>query len=340
MEFRRVLFRSDFDYFLEIIRENNPHLGYFQRNNMGREEEYEKMREIVKSAQTPQDIYNIINTLCKFEFKNYAHLTPLHFDTFSYYYKYFSDERLSDLSNMPETVKKYMEYCKKIFTDERAYSLYDGQIKEKYGKEESVKTYSRTENYKSYLKAEIIEENRIARIIIPTFTFPDEEKDIMYEYLTQFKDYEHLIFDIRGNGGGNSNYWAEGIVPYIIKEPTTWEYYLIFKDTEAVRAWSRISEAEPISNLPIYDKLDENTRQDIEYVDIFIHEKVSITNDENLHVSAKIWILQDKNVYSAADGFVSCAKDTNIATLIGQTSGGDGVGRDILPILLDRKSVV
>ena len=37
----------------------------------------------------------------------------------------------------------------------------------------------------------------------------DEDMKIIKPYLEQIKNYNALIIDIRGNGGGDNEYWAE-----------------------------------------------------------------------------------------------------------------------------------
>ncbi|MFQ7454202.1 MAG: S41 family peptidase [Flavonifractor plautii] len=40
----------------------------------------------------------------------------------------------------------------------------------------------------------------------------------------------------------------------------------------------------------------------------------------------RIWVLVDESVYSASESFVLFCQQTGFATLVGRTTGGDGIG--------------
>ena len=48
----------------------------------------------------------------------------------------------------------------------------------------------------------------------------------------------------------------------------------------------------------------------------------------SINFKGKIYLLVDKAVYSSSDGFASFAKASKFATLIGERTGGDGIGPD------------
>lgn len=48
------------------------------------------------------------------------------------------------------------------------------------------------------------------------------------DFLIEVKDYKTLILDIRGNGGGNSDYWRAHIAPLLINKPIEYNTYLLY----------------------------------------------------------------------------------------------------------------
>jgi C-terminal processing protease CtpA/Prc len=58
--------------------------------------------------------------------------------------------------------------------------------------------------------------------------------------------------------------------------------------------------------------------------------EMTIQPQNSLGVKGKIYLLVDRHVYSSAEMFASFAKNTGFATLVGNTTGGDGIGQDPL----------
>lgn len=56
-------------------------------------------------------------------------------------------------------------------------------------------------------------------------------------------------------------------------------------------------------------------------------------NKESINFKGKIYLLVDKYVYSSSEMMASFAKESNMATLVGERTGGDGIGSD--PMLID-----
>ena len=50
--------------------------------------------------------------------------------------------------------------------------------------------------------------------------------------------------------------------------------------------------------------------------------------EESIKFQGNIYLIVDGGVYSSAEMFAVFAKDSNFATVIGQSTGGDGIGTD------------
>ena len=44
------------------------------------------------------------------------------------------------------------------------------------------------------------------------------DEKVLAEFLQEIKNYSNLIIDIRGNGGGDSRYWQEFLLPKILDD--------------------------------------------------------------------------------------------------------------------------
>ena len=51
----------------------------------------------------------------------------------------------------------------------------------------------------------------------------EETYTAVADFLRANQDADHMMIDIRGNGGGNSSTWVKGIVPYLTGETLRWD---------------------------------------------------------------------------------------------------------------------
>lgn len=59
---------------------------------------------------------------------------------------------------------------------------------------------------------------------------------IIKDYLERVRDYPILIIDIRGNGGGNSAYWSEFLMPLIVDRSYSQKTYSFLRDGQLLNS--------------------------------------------------------------------------------------------------------
>ena len=71
----------------------------------------------------------------------------------------------------------------------------------------------------------------IKQMVTPDSSIPSfqEEYDSIKDYLQKIKDYQVLIIDIRQNGGGNSGYWSDFLMPLIVHKEYSQQTYSFIK---------------------------------------------------------------------------------------------------------------
>lgn len=207
----------------------------------------------------------------------------------------------------------------------------------------------------STVVTEIIEEEKIAYMKIPTFDFMQMEvdHDIIENFMMQVNDYPYVILDIRGNSGGSEAYWMEMIVPYLISEPVSYKTYYMYRGGEfeldflnykaaengeeqeggliPFKNVSDVFEEEYINNLPT--ELDTDFNYYIGSVRVF-------EPNEKSNFNGKVFLLVDRAVYSSSEAFAVFAKETDFATLVGEVTGGDGIGTNPLVVTLPNSGLV
>lgn len=149
---------------------------------------------------------------------------------------------------------------------------------------------------------------------------------------------ENAVLDIRGNGGGSDDYWINGIVAPNLTKTSGVDYYCLYKGEESkkyaavCRGIEKVDKSE-ISNLP---KLN---REDYESAECVGKNRMEIQGTDSPLFTGRFFVLTDGYNYSSSESFVRFCKETGFATLIGETTGGDGAGYNPLIFSLPNSGI-
>ena len=167
-----------------------------------------------------------------------------------------------------------------------------------------------------------------------------ENEDLIADYLATLPEVKHIIIDVTGNGGGSTAYWANVIVKpfggvyrssfriYYQDSPINTHYY-------GGRDLAFVSELNSGVKLPDFAVQLNAAYYEEACFDVDFGESV-LKNGDN----AKRWVLTDSRGYSATEQFVAFCKQTGWATLVGDPTGGDGLGGNPLLLRLERTGLL
>lgn len=118
--------------------------------------------------------------------------------------------------------------------------------------------------------------------------------------------------------------------------------YQLFKDGENNREFLQIEKGlaegsyRPIEELPVLPNLNV---EDAAQLNCFFQEDYTVvpTGDG---FSGKIWLLVSENNYSSSEYAAMFSKQTGFATLVGNTTSGDGIGTDPAYLILPNSGLV
>ena len=119
---------------------------------------------------------------------------------------------------------------------------------------------------------------------------------------------------------------------------------MFFKDSAKARILlsDDTLNVEKLSNVDITGiKLDH--AEDLKDFSYYIKDVVTINPDESKKdngYEGKIFLLVDKDVFSAAEGFASFIKHTEFATIVGSQTGGDGITLGVINSVLPNSGLV
>lgn len=200
------------------------------------------------------------------------------------------------------------------------------------------------ENAEEKENVEIQEVNGIPYVKISSFSQEDSSIAILQNFFEKNKAADNIIIDIRGNGGGSTWIWSQGIVAPLIDEMVSYEELWGVKSGKMNEYyWGGglpDNASAPLSKEEIRGKFpDVNIVEDdsIKYV---VYTKVIYAAEKHCEFNGKLWLLVDEQDYSASDAFTTFCKNTKFATIIGKTTGGNGGGGEIQSIVLPNTGIV
>lgn len=169
-----------------------------------------------------------------------------------------------------------------------------------------------------------------------------EDQKLIKKYLKTIKDKDALILDIRGNQGGDSNYWQEFLLPQIIDKAYTSKYYNFIKHGSLnKKVISQEKYQEGVSRLLDETNFDDETKEIVSKFDYYKYYASNITpSEDSIKFKGNIYLLVDSSVYSSAEMLASFCSETKLATLVGEKTGGDGIGSDPMQIDLPNSGYV
>lgn len=185
---------------------------------------------------------------------------------------------------------------------------------------------------------------KIRSMIDPESDAFADDLSLLKSYLKKSKNKRALIIDIRGNGGGNASYIYDYLYPMIMGKKDfkdTHEYILFSTDEvfkydpqypEIKRKIKKIKESDfkyMEENIPFLKK-DKEMMADLRknYTHIIFNPGYKNKGEfkDDYKFDGNLYLLVDRDVYSSSQVAAHFFKDNNLGVIIGEKTGGDGIG--------------
>ncbi|AMN35263.1 S41 family peptidase [Clostridium perfringens] len=327
---------EDFNYLYNTIEENYPFLETNKRlNNVDWLSKKEEYLQRVKNTKSDIEFLMTLNSILSELNNGHTHMITNS--------SQFRDFR--EIYSMNKGWQKKVQLP--VLNNKKALARYNIDKNEKV----QVLNQGKNENTEGIRNASTkdIVEGKIGYIYIPqmiSYYNMGNDIELIDEYLNNIKEYQALIIDIRGNGGGDSYYWISYLVPKLIDKVYENTNYSFWKDGEIINNYLKKSKVKYSTGFGEVKDLDTTklvnlpveVKEDFKY---YSKNTMEISpSEDSIKFKGNIYMLVDKLVYSSSEAFASFAKQTGFATLIGERTGGDGIGSDPLLHMLPNSGYV
>lgn len=332
-----TLWTEDYDRFWDTLEENYPLWAAEERiRNNSLEAVRDKYRPGAERAQSEQDLYRVLEG-CLMEVDYTGHLTV--YDAADY-------ARVMGLYRESSDPKSRYLYGLMDNPASRSFYAYDGTGD---GQESAGTQSAGTSSASGNLLFQYFPAERAACVEIMSMDmsrFDEDTAELAAFYARlESEGYEHCIVDIRRNGGGSSPYGPLAVAAPNLTEPIESRHYALVRGGREVLDYMAVVKdiwpLYPIGELPVED-LPALHPDDLELATHFFCLDIRSYGErkKNPAFSGRFWLLTGPRVYSASEYFSVFCKDTGFATLVGETTGGDGIGLNPLVCVLPNSGIV
>lgn len=300
--------KKDFDYICSVLEEYYPFFKVNERlNDVDWLKNKSKYKRIIRNTENDTEFIaamnNILNDLND---KNTFILTG---DLYKRFYKHYYPKR-RDIFHYDRVVARYNFDGTFELDPNNDFIFHNGPV----------------------LDTKVLIKDELAYMRIKAMSYYHVEEDYpkIKNFLKEVEDYDKLIIDIRGNEGGFDEYW-EKVVGLLIDNVHSAEYYSFFKQKpKSILDSFVISNDKTIKYLAgeVLDQFPPEIKEDFNF---YKRNLVSIEPEGDVSFKGKVYLLVDSEVFSAAEKFAAFAKDTGLAKLVGETTGG-GMTFDEIPM--------
>ncbi|CAL2104381.1 TSPc domain-containing protein [Tenacibaculum sp. 190130A14a] len=329
--------KYDFEYLYKELKESYPYFYINKRLNnvdwLANKNDYLKR---ISETRNDKEFFIAINEIL-------GDLNNDHTDTYpTIIYDYFYKGYKGALAEYG----MYKSYVEELEKTDTVKTKYWSSIKEQLQEVKHTKiAESQEKNLDGIetqnLMIDLKKEDYVAILRIKSFSYDlvaEDSKRLKTFFQNDLKNYANLIIDIQGNEGGDTTYWMDHIVSYLIKDSLNYTVNYGFKNSERIRKFKPSYFKKKYN----YKDLDlENLPQELKTNEYLIYStEQSIAPKSTQKYQGNIYLLVDGLVYSSAEALAHFFKTTKIGKVVGERTNGDGVGTDPLLLTLPNSGIV
>jgi hypothetical protein len=343
---------DDFDTLYKELQDNYPYFGILRRKHgIDLDAIYNLYRPQIIACKNDYDFWKLLQSFIS-ELKYTGHI-----ETWGTRYSFEVESLQSFILDYPEYKESMTPYLKKLDNpvskaNYQSMKQFYSKMQQKADNMNSGIEPSSDNTFDTMIESEaeknvttdILEEGAIAYVKINAFDMDTYKGDkaLLYSFYKKVNNYSHLIIDISENGGGGMDYFNNLVVAPLANQIYEVTCLLLAKDGENNKYFLNIPQGlkegnwKPISNLPALPHLNQDDLSELNY---FMEETYKVEPNSN-GFKGRIWLLVSPNNYSSSEYSAMFSKQSGFATLVGERTGGDGIGVDPAYIILPNSGIV
>ncbi|MDR3219883.1 MAG: hypothetical protein LBU22_13080 [Dysgonamonadaceae bacterium] len=318
---------KDFEFLCQILEDNYPYLD-MGRQQTNKDWASKKGEYFEKIKATPNDSTYLIALASILNDIGGGHLNMIPTFNHELYVNTYKEGAIKK-----PIYNKWVEILENPHERSVYWSKFYMRPNNKVASEHSIQP-----NYRDSL----LIEDKIGIMRINSFLFSNAKQDSiqMTPFLKTIQNFDYLVIDIQGNGGGSDNYWRNYIVGRLTQNPISYPKYQIVKGGALNRSlYPKVFEnfeiAKKDSRLPnLPEELIENG-----YMNMSKSNDTIVTNNP-ITFKGKIFLLVDEGVFSASEGLAYFCKASKWATIAGVRTGGDGACAEPAVFMLPESGIL
>lgn len=355
MDLTSEQYLEDFDILYKELQNNYPYFGVAQRKyNVNIDSQYSLYRKQISACKNDYDYYNLIcNFVAELEYTG-------HIDLWGTRYTSELESLMSFIQEFPENKETLTLYLNKLenTVSQKNYQAMENfyeELQRTVDEQNKHMENSTLDNVDSSKEEEIenfdnvttniIQEREIAYVKVESFDMDyfKQDKEILLPFYKSVQDYDHIIIDISNNPGGGMDYFNQLIVAPLAQKTYCVSTFLLVKGGENNKYFLEIPEGikskkwRPVTQLP---SLSNMNQEDLAMLDYFMEEKYTVSPNDQQGFHGHIWLLVSENNYSSSEYAAMFSKQSGFTTLVGERTGGDGIGVDPVYIILPNSGLV
>ena len=169
------------------------------------------------------------------------------------------------------------------------------------------------------ISTKIIKKNDIAYLKVDSMIFTQEDIDLIENFFNDIRNYKNLIIDIRENCGGLQTY-SDKLLSMINSNNIESTNYFCYRKSDFTDKYIENFFPEFLGGKVL------NNFKDISSDEFNIYKTRTILPYSSNAFKGKVYLLTSSTVYSCSEKFANQLKRAHLATIIGTTTGGDGIG--------------
>ena len=315
---------EDFDYLFKQIKDNYPFFGVLKRKyGIDFLSNYPKYLSEIKFCKNDEEFTKTMQKIIGDLHNDHATIAEKDYveETLEYYSHFWKD---------PSMYYEFLTMNKESVRDRYGVKgMQSKELKTKKSLKKSQNTEKSGENIEVKMIAKGIGLVKVNEMLAEYELKADMEK--LDGFLEKNENLKAIVIDIRENSGGNIEYWQEYLLPRLINKKVSVNNHMFFKNGMRTRLLLESEDIsyEDISNVDL-ENMDLEHKEDLKDFSYYCDDKIEITPKKKNKFKGNLYLLVGEGVYSAAEGMANFCKNSKVAKLVGQKTGGDGITLGII----------